>query len=326
MSDLRVFAFAEGQEFGAWLSKHLGISLSPLEERRFEDGEHKSRALESVRNKDVYVVQSLYSDADYSVNDKLCRLLFFIGALKEASAGRVTALLPYLCYARKDRQTKDRDPVITRYVACLLEAVGVDHVVTVDVHNLAAFQNAFRCATDHIEAKTVFADYFATLTTGEQLTVMSPDIGGVKRAQQFRQALAQRLDAPVGSAFMEKQRSGGVVSGEAVVGDVQNQAVIIVDDLISTGGTLVRAAEACHLRGASKIYAVATHGLFVAGAEKLLSNPYLEKVVVTNSLPPFRVDTDKHAGKLVIIDIAELLAKVIERMHSGDSVIKLSGV
>ncbi len=324
-SEPRVFAFAEGQEFGTRLSQHLGIDLSQLEERQFEDGEHKLRPLENVRNTDVYVLQSLYGDAEYSVNDKLCRLLFFIGALKEASARRVTAVLPYLCYARKDRQTKARDPVNTRYVACLLEAVGVDHVVTVDVHNLAAFQNAFRCATDHIEAKSVFVDYFAALATGHQVTVMSPDIGGIKRAEQFRQALAKRLDTPVGSAFMDKQRSAGVISGEAVVGDVQNKTVIIIDDLISTGSTLVRAADACHRHGAHKIYAVATHGLFVDGADQLLSNPHLEKVVVTNSLPPFRVDADRYKGKLEVIDIAELLADVIRRMYNGGSIVELSG-
>jgi ribose-phosphate pyrophosphokinase len=154
--EIRLFALHSNHNFGEKVSKALGIPLSAHEERDFEDGEHKARPLENVRGKDVFVIHSLYSDARQSVNDKLCRMLFFLGALRDASAGRITAVIPYLCYARKDRKTKSRDPVTTRYVAALMEAVGVDRVVTMDVHNLAAYQNTFRCRTDHLEAKQTF--------------------------------------------------------------------------------------------------------------------------------------------------------------------------
>ncbi|HID67352.1 MAG TPA: ribose-phosphate pyrophosphokinase, partial [Roseibacterium sp.] len=153
--NLRIFALNSSRDFGERVAKAMGQPLAEHEEREFEDGEHKLRPLENVRSKDVFVIAALYGDAEQTVNDKLVRLLFFIGALKDASAQRVTAVIPYLCYARKDSKTKSRDPVITRYVASLLEAVGVDRVVTMDVHNLAAYQNAFRCHSDHLQAKTL---------------------------------------------------------------------------------------------------------------------------------------------------------------------------
>ena len=151
--DLVLFALNASKDFGAAVGRHLGMELAAHEERDFEDGEHKIRPLVSVRGKDVFVVQSLYGDSEQTVNDKLCRFLFFLGALKDASAERVTAVMPYLCYARKDKQTKPRDPITTRYVADLFEAVGVSRAFTLDVHNLAAFQNAWRIETDHLEAR-----------------------------------------------------------------------------------------------------------------------------------------------------------------------------
>ncbi|HMA31526.1 MAG TPA: ribose-phosphate pyrophosphokinase-like domain-containing protein, partial [Casimicrobiaceae bacterium] len=154
--DLAVFALGASVEFGAAVAREMGIALEGLEERAFEDGEHKTRPRVSVRDRDVYVLQSLHSDPAQSVNDKLVRLLLFLGALRDASAARVTAVVPYLAYARKDRKSKSRDPVSTRYVAQLFEAVGADCVVTLDVHNLAAFQNAFRCRSENLEANPLF--------------------------------------------------------------------------------------------------------------------------------------------------------------------------
>ncbi len=201
--NLRVFALNSSRDFGGCVAESLNICLAEHEEREFEDGEHKVRALENVRGRDIFVIASLYGDVDQTVNDKLVRLLFFIAALKDASPIRVTAVIPYLCYARKDRKTKPRDPVITRYVASLLEAVGVDRVVTMDVHNLAAYQNAFRCHTDHLVAVPLFIEYFMSLPS-DDLIVVSPDVGGIKRAEQFREALEQQTGTTVASAFMEK--------------------------------------------------------------------------------------------------------------------------
>lgn len=321
--DIKVFALSESRGFGEKVAAALGLPLARHEERLFEDGEHKTRPLESVRGRDVFVIQSLHGEAGASANDKLCRLLFFIGALKDASAERVTAVVPYLCYARKDRRSKSRDPVTTRYVAQLLEAVGTDRVVTLDVHNLAAYENAFRCRVDHLEAKNLFVDYFAPRVANDAVIVVSPDVGGVKRAEQFRQALAQRLGREPGSAFLEKYRSAGVVSGEAVVGDVAGGIAIIIDDLISTGGTILRAANACRQRGAKKVYAAASHGVFVGAAATMVADPALEQVVVTDTIPPFRLDPGVARTKLAVLASAPLFAEAIRRIHSGGSIVEL---
>lgn len=320
--NIALFALDASRAFGERVSGHLGIPLSAHEEREFEDGEHKSRPLVSVRGRDVYAIHSLHAEPGLSVNDKLVRLLFFLGALRDAGAASATALAPYLCYARKDQKSKPRDPVTTRYVAGLFEAVGADRVVTLDVHNLAAFQNAFRCRTEHLEARKLFVAHFAALLGGEAAAVVSPDIGGVKRAELFRQALSRRLGRDIASAFMEKQRSGGVVSGDTLVGNVRGRAVVILDDLISTGTTLARAVSACHAAGATRIHAAASHGLFVGGAEALFANPALDRVVVTDSVPPFRLD-DAARAKLTVLDAAALFAEAIRRMHAGGSLVEL---
>jgi ribose-phosphate pyrophosphokinase len=321
--NLVVFALGASRAFGENICGHLGMTLSALEERDFEDGEHKTRPLISVRGKDVFVVHSLYSDEQQSVNDKLCRLLFFLGALRDASAARVSAVVPYLCYTRKDRRSKSRDPVTTRYVASLFEAVGVDRVVTVDVHNLAAFQNAFRIRTEHLEAKNLFVAHFAPLVRNEDMVVVSPDAGGVKRAEAFRHALDGATGRPVRSAFMEKHRSEGVVSGAALVGDVAGRAAIVVDDLISSGTTLARAAETCRENGATAVHAAATHGVFSSKASEILSTPALDRIVVTNTVPPFRLNAEFVRNKLVVLDATKLLAEAIRRLHTGESIVEL---
>ncbi|HEY8158510.1 MAG TPA: ribose-phosphate pyrophosphokinase [Methylobacter sp.] len=322
---IRLFALSESRTFGERIGITLGSPLSAHEERDFEDGEHKTRPLENVRGCEVFVIQSLYSEPGLSVNDKLCRLLFFIGALKDASAQSVTAVLPYLGYARKDRKTKARDPVTTRYMAQLLEAVGADRVLTLDVHNLAAFQNAFRCPTDHLEAKNLFVEHFAARVRDLEMVVVSPDVGGVKRAEQFREALSLRLNRLAGSAFMDKQRSAGVVSGEALVGDVQGKAAIIIDDMISTGGTILRTALACRRQGAQTVHGAATHGIFVGKADQVVAAPALDSLVVTNTLPPFRLDPELVRKRLTVLDVAPLFADAIRRIHSGGSIVDLLG-
>jgi ribose-phosphate pyrophosphokinase len=325
LDDLALFALDASHDYGAGIAHALGVALQPHEERGFEDGEHKARPLASVRGRDVFVVHSLYGDRQQSVNDKLCRLLFFVGALRDASAGRVTVVAPYLCYARKDRRTKFRDPVTTRYVAQLFEAVGADRVVTVDVHNLAAYQNAFRCATEHLEARMLFVDHFAPLVRDVEAIVLSPDEGGVKRANAFRHALGLALGRELPSGFMEKHRSRGVVSGEGLYAEVRGRTAIIIDDLISTGTTLRRTAEAAMARGAHKVYAAATHGLFMSGADDALAHPALSQVVVTDTVPPFRLSPELASRKLVVLETAPLLAEAIRRIHAGGSVSELLG-
>ena len=311
------FALEGSRELAERVAERLDIVLAPHEERNFEDGEHKTRPLRDVRGHDVFVLHSLYGDADESGNDKLCRLLFFCGALKDAGADRVTAVIPYLCYARKDRRTKPNDPIITRYVATLFEAVGIDRVIAVEVHNVAAFENAFRCPTWHIETAPLLAAHFAPLLRGEAVVAVSPDAGGAKRSEQFRQALERLTKQDVGSAYMEKFRSAGVVSGDLLAGEVRGKVAVIVDDLISTGGTLVRAANACRAAGATRVFAAAAHGLFVGGAVELFASPALDGIVVTDTVPPFRVPPEVASLRLTVLDVSDAIARAMTACHSA---------
>lgn len=312
---LRVFALNGTDDLGREISTILGHSLSAHEEREFEDGEHKARPLDPVSGADVYVIHSLHGGPEQSANDKLCRLLFFIGALKDAGARRVTAVAPYLCYSRKDRRTKANDPVTTRYVAALFEAIGCDAVVTLEVHNETAFENAFRCRAVALTAAPLMIDRIRATMGNQPLCVISPDLGGGKRADLLRGALEAVLERPIGKAFAEKHRSGGVVSGDLFVGDVDGATCIIVDDLISTGSTLVRAARAARGRGARRVVACVAHGLFMPGAETALADPAIDRIFVTDIVPPFRLPAGAVRDKLEIVPAAPLLAEAIRRLH-----------
>lgn len=322
--EIVLFALGASRGWGENLARELGVPLGVHEERDFEDGEHKTRPMVSVRGRDAYVLHSLYTDGEQSVNDKLVRLLFFIGALRDSAAARITAVVPYLAYARKDRKTKSRDPVTTRYVAELFEAVGTDCVVTMDVHNLAAYQNAFRCRTEHLEAAPLFVARLAPLLAAAEVAVVSPDAGGIKRAEAFRARLSALLGRPVGAAFAEKYRSAGTLTGEALVGDVAGKVVVIVDDLISAGNTMARAAKACRERGASRILAVATHGVFAAAAAEVLGGSALERVIVTDTIPLRIVDANL-AARIDRLSTTAYFAEAIRRLHSGGSLVELQG-
>jgi ribose-phosphate pyrophosphokinase len=319
-----LFALGATQPFGERVAERLGIALADHEEREFEDGQHKARPLVSVRGRDVFVLHSLHGDDRQSVNDKLCRLLFFLGAIRDASAASVTAVVPFLCYSRKDRKTKARDPVTTRYVAALFEAMEVDRVVTLDVHNVSAFQNAFRCRTEHLEARGLFVEHVVGAIGDRAAAVVSPDLGGVKRAERLRVSLAERLGRPVSAAMVEKYRSEDVVSGERMAGDVSGRIAILVDDMISSGGTLVRAARACRASGAREVWAAATHPVFTPDADRALADEALDRVVTLDAIPVDRIRSDVVREKLVRIDAAGLFADAIRALHEGGSIVALN--
>ena len=306
-----LFALEASRPYGERVARRLGILLSRHEEREFEDGEHKARPLDPVRGHDAAVIHGLYGESGHSANDKLCRLLFFCAALKDAGARRVTAVVPYLCYARKDRRTQLNDPITSRYTASLFEACGIDMVVTVEVHNVAAFENAFRHPTRHIETAPLLASHFAALLGTDAVVAVSPDAGGAKRAESFRRALEQALGRPVGNALMEKYRGGGIVSGALLAGEVDGRTAVIVDDLISTGGTLRRCAQACRNAGATRIFAAAAHGLFMQGAAELLADPLFERIVVLDTVPPFRIAPDLAERRLTVLDSSAAVAAVL---------------
>jgi ribose-phosphate pyrophosphokinase len=256
-------------------------------------------------------------------------LLLFIGTLKDAGAKRVTACVPYLPYARKDRRTKPNDPISTRYVAAMFESVGADRVVVLDVHNLAAFENAFRIPSIPLDTAAMFAQHFANQPGSSEWVVASPDIGGVKRAQRLRDVLAAQLNRGVGSAFMDKQRSAGVVSGETWVGDVTGKRVLMIDDMISSGTTMRRAVAACRKAGATQVHLAATHAVLQPLAQQLFASTdgtQPDGVVVTNSVA-LHGDFQRFVGKgLTVLDIAPLYATTIARLHNSESVADLTGV
>lgn len=323
MRNMHIFALGSSKAFGERVAEALEVAPSPHEERRFEDGEHKFRPLESVRGGDIFVIHSLFGEPDNSVNDKLCELLFFLGAVRDAGAARVTAVAPYLPYSRKDRRTKTRDPLTARYVAQLFEAMNVDAVMTVDVHNISAFQNAFRRVAVNLDTRKLFAGHLAARLGDEPVVVASPDPGGVKRAQLFRETLEAVSGRPAGFAFLEKRRSAGAVSGEIAAGDVAGATVLIVDDLISTGGTMARAARAFRKKGARKAYALAAHGLFVADAQKAVQDSNIDRFFTTDTAAPLGLPKDVFGERVEIVSAAPLIAEAIGRFHRNESLTEL---
>ena len=315
-----VFALSATHNLGRAIAEALGLRLSPHEERDFEDGEHKARPLGKVFEQDVYVVHSLFGEPGNSANDKLCRLLMFLSTVRDAGAARVTAVIPYLAYARKDRRTQPQDPVTSRYVATLIEASGADRVVALEVHNTAAFDNAFRCPSVHLGADPLFLEHFAKrLPTDQPVVVVSPDVGGIKRAERFRALLEQAQGRSVSLAFLEKARGGGLMRPGRLAGDVADASVIIVDDMISTGGTLAHAAVQCKAQGAHSVYAAAAHGLFNGNANEILAQAPLSGIVVSDSVPPFRVTAEALRARISVMSSARLFAAAIHALHSGES-------
>lgn len=324
MTEPVLFAPLASRSFGERVVAALGVGLAPMEEREYEGGEHKTRPLVAVRGRDVFVVQCLSGDAAASANDRLCRLLFFIACLADNGAASVTACVPFLAYARKDRRTKERDPVNLRYASQLFEAVGTSRVLALDVHNLAAFENAFRCPVDPLEAAPLFADWLAREARDEPVCIVSPDIGGAKRAQRLKDLLVARTGRDVAFAVIDKRRSGGVVSGgDLVVGPVAGCRAVIVDDLIGAGTTLMRAVQACRGAGAAWVDALATHGVFTPESRQLLGPGGPDRLVVTDSILPTRLEPGPGETPPVVLPVSTLFAEAIRRLSTGGSVVEL---
>lgn len=315
---MRLFALSGSDRLGAMVASEMSVELDALEEREFSDGEHKSRPLCSVRGEDVFVLHTLHGGGK-SAADRLTRLLFFIATCRENGAARVTAVAPYLAFMRKDQQTKPRDPVTSRYVAQLFEAVGTDMVVTIDVHNVAAFQNAFRHST-LLSMQHALLPKIEALGGSGRVVLLSPDSGGMRRVRQLQEAYEATTGTHAGLAMMEKHRSEDAVTGELFAGSVEGAEVFIFDDMIASGATMVRAARACRERGALHVHAMATHPLLVTTSEVLFA-PEIDTVVVSDSVPlSFEVGA---FGKLQVVSCAALLADAIRRLHSGGSIHRL---
>ena len=285
----------------------LGCQLAVANVKQFSDGEVHLQIQENVRGADVFVVQPTCRPVDTN----LMELLLMMDALKRASAERITAVLPYYGYARQDRKDRPRMPISARLVASLIERAGADRVLALDLH-AAQIQGFFDVPVDHLFAAPVMVEYFSELG-GEGLTVVSPDAGGVERARAF----AKRMDSPL--AIIDKRRTDvNVAEVMHIIGDVSGQHCLIVDDLIDTAGTLVKATEALLEQGARSVRACATHAVLSGPAVDRIEASEITEVVVTNSIP--LCGQADNCDRIKQLSVAPLLAKAIQSIHEDGSV------
>lgn len=326
---MRLFALASSEDYAQAISVHLNMELSPLIEKYHADGEVYMRPGCNVRRSTAFIIASLYSDNNESVNDKLAKTKYLAGALADASAAEVVVVAPFFPYGRSDRKTKSREPVITKYLAREMAAVGVNHIITIDVHSLQAFQNSAPngCRTDPLEAKLLFANFFAERLADEpasRIGILSPDEGGFKRSERFRRALERRLGNGIAISHYDKQRDdkdSEKITGKCIIGEVR-PITIIFDDMMGTCRTMRRASDAAHKAGAEFVYLSATHGLFVEPACTQLDIDYPHAVVISDTIPPFRLSKE-HLGTTHIIPTAHLFAEAIRRTNTGESLSSL---
>ena len=307
---LKIFGGRTGRELASEVCEHLDLPQGVAETELFPDGELIVRVEEDVRGRDCYVVQST-SDP---VNANLMELLIYIDCLRRASAKRITAVIPYFGYARQDRKDAGRTPITAKLVANLIAAAGADRVLCMDLH-AAQIQGFFDIPLDHLSASSVIGKYFHGIRTelGE-LTIVSPDVGNVKVANAY----AELLDADL--AIIDKRReSSEAIATKNLIGDVDGRTVLMVDDMISTAGTICAAAELVMERGAERVLAAASHPVLCGLAMDRLADAPIERIVVTDSIPD-RGRLDPIRNKVVELTIAPLLGEAIYRIHHDMSI------
>jgi ribose-phosphate pyrophosphokinase len=307
MEELRVFSGNAHPDLAREITDYLGITLGKCEVFQFSNENTFVRILENVRERDAFVVQPLSSP----VNSNLVELLIMLDALKRASAGRITAVIPYYGYGRSDRKDQPRVPITARLVADLLMVAGANRVLTVDLH-AAQIQGFFNIPVDELTAVYLISDYFRKAKYGD-MVVVAADIGATKRARD----VATKLDAPL--AIMEKRRLGNDDRTQTlnVIGEVEGKTALVVDDEIDTGGSLMGVTNTLFERGASKVYACCTHPIFSNPAVERIASSQLKEVVVTNTVP---VKDGRLADRVKVLSIAPLLGEAIRRIHTGQSV------
>ena len=285
------------------IAKILKVPLTPVEIKRFHDGEIYCRVLESVRGCDVYVIQPTSPDA--SLN--LMELLIMVDALKRSSPDKITAVIPYYGYCRKDKKTKPREPITAKLVANMIETAGVDRVMMFDLH-VAQVQGFFDIPSDNLDVIPMFADYILDKKL-KSIVVVSPDAGGASRARAFGKV----LNAPI--AIVDKRRpEPNVAHVENVIGDVRGKTALLVDDLVDTAGTITEATNILLRFGAKEVYAFATHAVLSQQAIEIIKKSPIREVVVTNTID---IPKEKMISKLKVISIAPLLSETIKRTHEG---------
>lgn len=306
--DIKIFAGNSNRALAEEIAEKIGLPLGLAKVGKFSDGESAIHIEEVVRGSDVFIIQSTCPPA----NDNLVELLIIIDALKRASAGRITAVMPYFGYARQDRKAKARDPISAKLVANLITTAGADRILTMDLH-APQLQGFFDIPVDHLIGVPILAGYFREkFQDTSDVVVVSPDVGSVSRSRKF----AERLEVPL--AIIDKRRPKANVSEIMnIIGDVNNKRVILVDDLIDTGGTIINAVNALVEIGAKEVYACCTHGVLSGPAIDRINNSPMKELVTLNTIP---VSDEKKIPKLVSLSVAPVFAEAIERIYGDISI------
>lgn len=308
-SEVKIFTGNANPELAQSIADAIGIPLGKANVSTFSDGEISVNIEETVRGTDVFVVQS----TNPPVNDNLMELLILIDAFKRASAGRVTAVLPYYGYARQDRKAKARDPITAKLVADILTTAGADRVLTMDLH-AAQIQGYFDIPVDHLLGVPILAKYFQEKDI-KDLVVVSPDLGSVTRARNF----ANHLDAPI--AIIDKRRpQANVAEVMNIIGDIEGKNVILVDDMIDTAGTITQGANALKEFGAKDVYACCTHPVLSGPAIERIQNSVIKELIITDTIP---LPEEKMIDKIKVRSVAPVFAEAIQRIYKNISVSKL---
>lgn len=311
-TDIKVFTGSAHPKLAQEIAKCLEINLGKSECLRFSDAEVSVKIDEKVRGTDVYLIQPTSTPA----NEHLMELLIMIDAMKRASAGRITAVIPYYGYARQDRKTRARDPISSKLVADLLQTAGADRVLTMDLH-CAQIQGFFNIPLDHLVGMPLLTKYYTEKFAGstEDVVAVSPDLGSVGRVRSF----ATKLDIPL--AIIDKRRPKANVSEIMnIIGDVNGKRVILIDDMIDTAGTICNAANALKERGATAVYACCTHGVLSGPAMERIEASAIEELVILDTIV---IPDDKKIAKVKEISVAPIFADAIRRIHEDLSVSKL---
>ena len=312
--DIKIFSGRSNRPLAEAICKTIGTSLGDAEMGSFSDGENYASIYETVRGSDVFLIQSTCSP----VNDNLMEMLIMIDALRRASAGRITAVVPYFGYARQDRKTKPRDPISAKLVANLITRAGADRVLTMDLH-ANQIQGFFDIPVDNLLGSPVFVDYFTNKYADchDEVMVVSPDVGSVARARAF----AQKLGVPL--AIVDKRRQKANSSEVMnIIGDVKDMRVILLDDMVDTGGSLCGAAKALvELGGAKSVTACASHGVLSGPAVQRIQDSVMDEVVFLDTIAP--TQAVRKCEKIKYLSVAPLFAEAISRIYEEISVSKL---
>ena len=309
---LKVFTGNANPSLARSISDSLGLEIGRADVKTFSDGEVRAELGENVRGSDTYVVQPTCAPA----NTNLMELLILLDTARRASADRITAVIPYLGYARQDRKDRPRVPITAKLVADLITTAGAQRVLTVDLH-AGQIQGFFNVPVDHLFAMPVLLEELRrTVTRDEPITVVSPDVGGVERARAF----AKRMDAPIAIADKRRQEANEV-EVLRIVGEVQDRTAVIVDDIVDTAGSLIQTAKALKQAGARRVLATVTHPVLSGPALKRIEESEIERLIVTDTIP-VRSETEEHP-KIVTITVARILGEAIRRIHNSESVSSL---